>query len=275
MAREHPAGRSHTGLIIGLVVGGVLLLGVIITVVALALGTAHERVRVAADRATSQNNLKQIGLAMLMYHDTYGRFPPAVVYGPGGKPLYSWRVLLLPYLEEQPLYQEFHLNEAWDSPNNLTLLARMPKVYAHPRSPSTTDTHYQVFFGRGAAFEAPMNTQLVEFRLLPAFPNQMFEGPSTRIADITDGLTNTILVAEAAQAVPWSKPADLPFDANGPLPQLGGLFPDEVFNVCMGDASVLSLDRKKISDQTLRAAITRAGGEVLGKDWGEEQNWGQ
>jgi hypothetical protein len=184
--------------------------------------------------------------------------------------------LLLPCLEEQPLYEEFHLNEAWDSPHNLKLLARMPRVYAHPRNASTTDTYYQVFFGRGAAFEGPENSRLIDFTLLPEFRGQVFEGPITRIPhSFPDGTSNTILVAEAGQAVPWTKPADLPFDANGPLPQLGGLFPDEIFNVCMGDGAVYSLNRKKLSDQTLRAAITRAGGEELGQNWDEGRDWGK
>jgi hypothetical protein len=254
-------------LIIGLVLGGVVFLGILITALALMLGGAHDRVRVAAARANSANNLKQIGLAMLNYESTYRRLPPAVVYGPDKKPLYSWRVLLLPFLEEDLLYQQFHLHEAWDSPHNRQLLTRMPKVYSHPWKPSSTDTHYQVFFGRGAAFEGPANSVFAEFRLLPQFPVQLFEGPVVRLTDITDGISNTILAAEGAQAVPWTKPEDLPFDPNQPLPQLGGLFPDDTFLVGMADGSVRTLHRDKISDQTLRSAITRAGGEVLPENW--------
>jgi hypothetical protein len=69
---------------------------------------------------------------MVNYHDAHGRLPPAVVYGKDGKPLYSWRVLLLPYLDEQELYQQFQLDEPWDSPHNLQLLPRMPGFYAPP-----------------------------------------------------------------------------------------------------------------------------------------------
>ena len=73
--------------------------------------------------------MKQIGLALRSYHQDQGRFPPAVVYSPEGRPLYSWRVLILPYLEQKDLYDEFDLNEAWDSPHNRELLAKRPAVY--------------------------------------------------------------------------------------------------------------------------------------------------
>jgi hypothetical protein len=264
-------GRSNRiGLIIGLVVGGVVFLAMLITVLVLVLGSVdspESRVRIAAERAETQNNLKQIALATLNYESAYRRMPPAVVYGPDKKPLYSWRVLLLPYLEEAALYREFHLNEPWDSPHNHKLLTRMPKVYSHPRKASTTDTHYQVFFGRGAAFEGPEQSGFTEFRLLPEFQGQLFEGRIVRIADITDGTSNTILVAEAAQAVPWTKPVDLPFDPSGALPPLGGLFPDDSFNICMVDGSSRQVHLNKVTERTLRFAITRAGGEPL--DWNE------
>src|SRR5438309_4181754 len=105
----------------------------------------------------SVNNLKQIVLAMHQYHEQYGRLPPAVVRTSAGQPLYSWRVLLLPYLEEEKLYAEFHLHEPWDSPHNTSLLRRMPKVYAPPSGVATgappTSTFYQVFIGEGTPFE--------------------------------------------------------------------------------------------------------------------------
>jgi len=107
----------------------------------------------------SQSNLKQIVLGLLNYHDTHGRFPPAVVQGKDGRLLYSWRVLMLPYLEEDSLYQEFHRDEPWDSPHNLPLLTRMPRIFAAPRDEGQKiqpgNTFYQVFVGPGTAFENP------------------------------------------------------------------------------------------------------------------------
>src|SRR5205823_763689 len=118
-----------------------------------------------------------------------------------GKPLLSWRVLLLPYIEQDNLYKQFKLDEPWDGPTNKKLLARMPNVYKHPFAKTTTPhgTFYQVATGKGTIFEGKRGI---------------------RIQEITDGTSNTILVAEAARDVPWSKPADMPFDAQN-LPKLG------------------------------------------------------
>src|SRR5439155_1388856 len=120
-------------------------------------------------------------------------FPAAAVYDKDGKAILSWRVLILPYIEQDRLYRKFRLNEPWDSPHNKKLLEMMPKTYAAPNAkgdPPYT-THYQVFVGPGAGFEGKRGL---------------------RIGDFTDGTSNTILVAEAARAVPWTKPEDLPYD---------------------------------------------------------------
>jgi len=103
---------------------------------------------------------------MLHHSVTHGRFPPAVVYGKDGRPLYSWRVKLLPFIEEESLYKEFHLDEPWDSPHNIRFVERMPPVYALPPRVAarmkvpTGHTVVHVFYGRNAAFEgAPGITQ--------------------------------------------------------------------------------------------------------------------
>jgi Protein of unknown function (DUF1559) len=231
------------------------------------------RVRGSADRVTSQNNLKQIALAMHNYVTAHeGRLPPAVVYNKEGKALYSWRVLLLPYLEQNNLFQQFKLDEPWDSEHNKKLLTRMPRVFA-PVGAGKTDgrsTYYQVFDGPGAPFDSDPRNGLVPFN--PGSPKAKPVFRSNKILRLpqsfTDGTVNTIMVIEAGDAVPWTKPADLPYrGAKGPLPKLGGLFP-EGFNVSLWSASVRFLPRS-ISDKTLRGAITPAGGEILGPDWGK------
>src|SRR5262245_59728137 len=83
-----------------------------------------------AHRRTSQNNLKMVRLAMHNFHDAMGRFPAATAYAKNGKPLLSWRVAILPYIEEDALYRQFKLDEPWDSPHNKKLIAKMPKIYA-------------------------------------------------------------------------------------------------------------------------------------------------
>src|SRR5439155_20075506 len=120
-----------------------------------------------------------------------------------GNALLSWRVAILPYLgeSETKLYNEFKQDEPWDSPHNKKLLARMPKIYAPPgmttREPYST--FYQVFLGPHAAFE---QHQALSFD------------------DFPDGIAKTILIVEAACAVPWTKPDDLHFAADEPIPEL-------------------------------------------------------
>ncbi len=98
-----------------------------------ALLDGVRKVRGAASRTQSQNNLKQIGLAMHNYHATNNMLPPHATYDKNGKPLLSWRVFILPYIEQQDLYKQFHLDEPWDSEHNKKLLAKMPVIYAFSR----------------------------------------------------------------------------------------------------------------------------------------------
>jgi RNA polymerase sigma factor (sigma-70 family) len=156
-----------------------------------------------------------------------------------GKALLSWRVAILPYLGEQELYRRFKLDEPWDSPHNKRLLKQMPRIYAPPGKADAEagTTYYQVFVGPHAGFE--------KHRAL-------------RLPDFLDGTSNTILIVEAGSAVPWTKPEDLHYSADEPLPQLGGLFPD-VFNAAFADGSVFALSKHGDQD-ALRKLITRDDG---------------
>ncbi|HMF14410.1 MAG TPA: sigma-70 family RNA polymerase sigma factor, partial [Gemmataceae bacterium] len=104
-------------------------------------------------RLQSRDNLKQIALAMHNWHDTYGTFPAAATYRKDGKPLLSWRVALLPFLEQDNLYKQFRLDEPWDSAHNKKLLARMPEIYLVPGQEANNATFYQVFVGPSTMFE--------------------------------------------------------------------------------------------------------------------------
>ncbi|MHB1422031.1 MAG: DUF1559 family PulG-like putative transporter [Gemmataceae bacterium] len=214
-----------------------------------ALVEAVQKVRASAALSQTQNNLKQLVLAMHNYADTLGgRFPPQATYDKNGKPMLSWRVMILPYLDELNLYNEFHLNEPWDSEHNKKLLAKMPKVYASPQDPEKTLkdhlTHYQGFVGKSAFFEGKRGLLL---------------------ADITDGLSNTIMIVEASKAVPWSKPEDLPYDAAKPLPKLG-IAGARDFSAALCDGSV-RLITPHMSERTLRLTITRDDGLPLPADF--------
>jgi hypothetical protein len=205
----------------------------------------------AGRHSQTRNHLKQLALAMLAYSDQEGRLPPAVVTDKAGRPLLSWRVLVLPYLGHDHLFQRFHLDEPWDSPTNSQLLQHMPQEFAHHpsqggvRAAEPNHTFFKVFVGKGAAFEGAHGLRLPE--------------------DFPDGTSRTILIIEAGDAVPWTKPEDLPFAPDQPLPKLGTIRPGG-FHVAMVDGSVLSIS-STLCEETLRAAITRNGHDRLGPDW--------
>jgi hypothetical protein len=199
---------------------------------------------VATSRTQSANHLKQLALAMDAYEKDHGTLPPAAIHSPAGKPLLSWRVLLLPYLEAKSLYQQFKLNEPWDSPHNMALLDKMPAVFAAPESDPSDVTYYQVFVGPGAAFEGSQGLKRTDF---------------------ADGLDQTILVIEAGEPVPWTQPYDLAYTPNQRLPKVGGLRSSSII-MAFADTSVRTLPRE-VSEATLRALITRKAGDKPGNDF--------
>jgi prepilin-type processing-associated H-X9-DG protein len=212
---------------------------------------AVQKVREAASRASDQNNLKQLGVAMHSYHDATGRFPPPAGGWPqvGGRPVgrLSWRVQLLPHIEQAPLYNQFKLDEPWDSEHNKALIPKMPKVYASPRAPAEPGkTYYKVFVGGGAIFDRDPNTPASIFR-------------------ITDGTSNTIMIAEGGDPVVWTKPDDFEFDPKKPLPKLA-LPGTPGINVAMADGSVRYIDLGWEPERALKAAITASGGEIVNLD---------
>jgi hypothetical protein len=231
---------------------------------------AWGRISGAAGAQVSSQNLKQITLAMHNYHDTYGRLPPSVVYDKEGRPMHSWRVLLLPYLEDpqgDTLYRQYRFDEPWDGPNNRALLARMPKAYRDPGRKAPPDsTFYQVFDGPNALFDS--TRQMGPLRPFPP-PHGQAElrvgVAEARFANVTDGTSNTLMVVEAERAVPWTKPEDIAVQnllGGGPLPRLGDPSRDFVL-LGFADGQVRRESRRTLTDATLRGLITRNGGEVV------------
>jgi prepilin-type processing-associated H-X9-DG protein len=227
----------------GMAVTGIILGGLGSTMVLIALLLpAVQAAREAARRAQCVNNMRQIGLAMHNFHSSYNFFPPAAITDKEGRPLLSWRVAILPYIEQQSLYQQFHLDEPWDSAHNINLVNLMPQTYACPSTtPTPGKTIYQVFVG----------------------PKTMFPPgrKGVRIMEVTDGTSNTLLVAEAAQPVTWTAPDDLSFGSSLPMYGAGSPHPGG-FNSLFADGSVRFL-KQTIVQNVLAALISRDGGEVV------------
>jgi hypothetical protein len=196
--------------------------------------------RSEAQRAQSEGHLKMLAVAILSYHEEWGQFPPAVVKDSQGKPLYSGRVLLLPYLEQQSLYDAWNLSQPWDSPQNLPL-ARTTLEYFHDPSAGKgrlSQTDYLFVTGRGTIFE---------------------DGPPIHLYDVTDGSSNTILMVEVKQSgINWAEPRDLD------LPKLSRLPPGNRRSgnlVLFADGGTKLLPPGTLI-QKIRAAATRAGAET-------------
>ena len=199
------------------------------------------------------DSLKQIGIAFHSYESANGNFPPAYGINRAGKRLHSWRVLLLPYLGEEKLFEKFKLDEPWDSAHNLKVVADnpMPKVYALPgvTKPAEKVTHFQVFTGPGTLFG-------------PA-------GKPLRIVEIQDGVSNTVLAALAAKPVPWTRPDDIPFDPTLDMRRLVLRFDRANKPAAKGATHLLFADGAvqvfgaTLTPQLMNAAITPSAGDTF------------
>lgn len=202
-----------------------------------AMLTARRR---AVDRVRSANHLRQIGLALHVYYDAHGTFPPAASLTKDGKPLLSWRVHILPYIDQEKLYKEFKLDEPWDSEHNKKLLAKMPAVFQTPGARERAGfTSYLGIVGKDTMFTG--------------------EPKGVVLKDVTDGTSNTIFVVEAddEHAVEWTKPADLKFSANKPSTGIRA-----AFHALYADGSVRFF-AKAPDANVMKALLTRNGGEVV------------
>jgi Protein of unknown function (DUF1559) len=230
-----------------------------------------------AEKPQSTNNLKQIGLALHNFLSSHGNFPPAVIDGPDGKPRHSWRVLILPYLEQSAVYNAYNFKQPWDGPDNKKLLARMPNVYRKPGDKSHF-THYVVPRGPSTIFPlvAAKHSGIPNDKSLYDQKGSGF----TKISSITDGTSNTISVGtvDPDRKIEWMKPEDIDYPdvgtASRRLASLGDpdglatpyMSDDGPFGLFLfGDGSVHSLHRS-VTDMVFTALLTRNGGEVISSD---------
>jgi beta-lactamase regulating signal transducer with metallopeptidase domain len=193
----------------------------------------------ASAEQASKNNLKSLGLALQNYHDTKGAFPAHAQYDLSGKPLLSWRVLILPFLNDAALYDQFHRNEPWDSEHNRKLIERMPNVFKNPKLTQPGKTNYLADVGKECAFTATRR--------------------GLNLTDFRDGSSHTILLVEADQAVEWTKPDDWNFDRQQPTAGLGNLWHDH-WNAVYADGSVRRINNSEPAN-IIGIDFTRAGRE--------------
>ena len=174
---------------------------VVPTLIGMLLPTV-QAAREAARRTTSMNNLKQMALACHNYESGHSHFPAQANYDENGKPLLSWRVHILPFVEQNELYKQFHLDEPWDSDHNKQLIAKIPPVYQSPNvAVAQGKTVYLGIAGEGG----------------------IFSKKGSKLGEITDGTSNTAMMVEVNPelAVEWTKPQDYECDAKDPLKGLG------------------------------------------------------
>jgi hypothetical protein len=196
-----------------------------------------------AKLARCKGNLQQLGQAMLSFNQRLNRLPGAAIRDESGKPLLSWRVALLPDLNQHKLYSEFHLDEPWDSENNKPLLAKMPPIFSSAaKNAAPGMTSYLAITGPGGTFE----------RVKPL-----------TITEIYDGMSNTVVIVEASdsRAVPWTRPDDYVYVAENPMQGLVGQHPGGF--LALAADGVVHFIGDSFDPKMLVALFTCGGGEAI------------
>lgn len=242
-----PTNKSSSGgatvliiVLASLAVVGFLCAGLAVALLLPAVNAGRQ----AARRQQSMNNMRMLGLALHQYHDTYRTLPPAVVTDAEGKPLYSGRVLLLPFLEQGNIYQQFDKEKAWDSPENSALTSRPVIPFQDPANANGSPVRCDLVFvtGSGTAFDGKKGT---------------------KIHDMRDGSSNTLMVICSDKGpANWAEPTDWNVDSVAPpTPGANNPAQDKIL-VLFGDASVRIM-RGDYFRQNMRALVSRNGGEVM------------
>jgi hypothetical protein len=199
-------------------------------------------------RSICQNNLQQISLALMNYDARYGSLPPAYIADKNGRPMHSWRVLILPFLDRNDLYGEYDFSEPWNGTHNSRLMEKCPKLFRCPSgsAENPSATNYLAVGGDSTVW--PGNR-------------------CVRFEDIKDGAANTLMLVEVADSgINWMEPRDLSRDratAGINVDKRHGISSNHPGIVCVayadGHTEWLS---DGVSNESLKALFTIAGGET-------------
>ncbi|QDU78473.1 hypothetical protein Pla110_01770 [Polystyrenella longa] len=235
-----------------------------------------DEARIEAVLMQSKKNLRDIAIAMHTYSNEHGCFPPGVIYGPDGKPWHSWRTLLLPYLNQQTVYDLYDVTQPWDSPANQGISEINMIIYSDPLYGKNPDryAHYGVGIGdetlmRGVEYDGTRD----------GFETALKQGVS--LADVIDGTTNTLMAASISPAdqIKWSEPRDVfiyqnvpeidskdgfaaPYQSNGQPSVLVG----------MSDGSVQTISKTTLTPDFLKSLLTINGKEVITSPTASSEN---
>lgn len=240
---------------VGMGLGAVLSLGVICVVVWAMLQPAFAAARSAAKCSACESNLRDIGSALEQHYADKGCYPPAVAFDEKGKPMHSWRVLLLPYLgpEAKLVFDQYKMDEPWNSKDNSLLLDMMPPVYLCPADEGALpgETSYLAIVGPQTLINSSR----------PVKRTTSYDGPVLR-----DNPSETMVVLEAADSgVNWMRPKDISMSA---LPagldsgNAGGPCSEHLqgVNILMADQSIIRLKAESVEVDDLRGMATIDGG---------------
>lgn len=240
----HSPTRRRRGSIIENIVTALIGLAILFFVILMLMPSVGQS-RGSARRSSCKNNLKAIMMAVHNYHDTYGAMPPAFTVDADGRKLHSWRVLLLPFLEQKDLYDKIDLTKPWDDPVNDFARQQAISVYRCPANPAPSNhTTYLAIVGDNYAFSP--------------------DGVPRKFSDIRDGLSNTVIMMEVndKQTVEWMSPVDtddtlfLSFGPKTPKSHQG------VIMTGFGDGGIQALS-ENLPTVTRQALLTINGGEVV------------
>ncbi|WP_169977224.1 DUF1559 domain-containing protein [Tautonia rosea] len=210
-------------------------------------------VSLAAQRAQSSNNLKQIGIGLSNYHDSHGTFPPGATFDDRGRPLHGWQAMLLPYVEHQAIYDQITFELPWDDPAN--------------REPFQTEV--LMFLNPGNINSGNLNRSDAAGYALSHYSGnaRLLGGDMPRsLTDLTDGASTTILAGEVAtEFLAWGHPIqwrDPALGINRSPRGFGSPFPPGGANFVFADGSVRFV-KETVDPQILKALSTPTGNEAI------------